>query len=311
MVDPSTGQVWSRDWSTSGLPASVTDPLTSTAQEFLQVGDTLYVIGGYGNDSSTGQMVTFDTLTAINVPGLIQDVKSGASLANDIRQVHDFRLRVTGGDLGAIGNRFYLALGQDFEGEYSPSSPANFTQIYTDTIGSFQIVDQPGVPLGIANYSAQVDPVNFRRRDGNLHAIITPSGQPGLEYDGGVFTPGNAGTAYRNPIFIGADGVARVDFGYQQYFSQYDTPMVPLFSAATGSMQTIFLGGIGLFHYDPTTGKTTEDVNVPFVPDITAQVDSANGLIREYSIVPQPPRLLSPPRGRSSRTRACRPTPTA
>src|SRR5262249_5958001 len=158
--------------------------------EFLQVGNTLYVIGGYGRDSSTGQMVTFDTLTAINVPAMIADVKSGASLVNDVRQIHDFRLRVTGGDLGAIGNRFFLVFGQDFEGEYSPASPANFTQIYTNTIGSFQIVDQPGQPLGIADYSAQVDPVNFRRRDGNLHAIITANGQPGLEYDGGVFTPG-------------------------------------------------------------------------------------------------------------------------
>ncbi len=289
VVDPTTGQVWSRDWSTSGLPASVTDPLTSTAQEFLQVGNTLYVIGGYGNDSSTGQMVTFDTLTAINVPALIQDVKSGASLVNDVRQTQDYRLRVTGGDLGAIGNRFYLVFGQDFEGEYSPSTPNNFTQIYTNTIGSFQIVDQPGVPLGIAAYSAQVDPVNFRRRDGNLHAFVTPSGQPGLEYDGGVFTPGNDGTGYRNPVIIGPDGVGRVDFGYQQYFSQYDSPMIPLFSASTGAMQTVFLGGIGLFHYDPTTGQLSEDTNLPFTPDITTQVTSANGLKREYILQPQLP----------------------
>lgn len=288
VVDATTGKVTSVDWSQTGLPASETDPLTSTAQQFLQVGNTLYVIGGYGRDSNTGQMVTFDTLTAINVPGLIQDVKSGTGFANDIRQTHDFRLRVTGGDLGAIGNRFYLVFGQDFEGDYSPA-PGSFTQIYTNTIGSFQIVDQPGVPLGIANYSAQVDPVNFRRRDGNLHAIVTPSGQPGLEYDGGVFTPGNNGTGYRNPVIIGPDGVGRVDFGYQQFFSQYDSPMIPLFSASKGSMQTIFLGGISLFHFDPTTGKTTEDTNLPFVPDITAQVDSPNGLIREYSLVPQLP----------------------
>lgn len=288
-VDPTTGQVWSRDWSTTGLPQSEIDPLTSTAQEFLQVGNTLYVIGGYGHDSSTGQMVTFDTLTAINVPGLIQDVKSGFSIANDIRQVHDYRLRVTGGDFGAIGNRFYLVFGQDFEGDYSPAPPENFTQLYTDTIGSFQIVDQPGQPLGIAAYSAQVDPVNFRRRDGNLHAIVTPSGQPALEYDGGVFTPGPDGTGYRNPIIIGPDGVGRVNFGYQQFFSQYDSPMVPLFSAANGSMQTVFLGGISLFHYNPATGAVDEDTNLPFVPDITDQVTSANGLTREYSILPQLP----------------------
>jgi hypothetical protein len=292
VVDPSTGKVWSVDWGQTGLPASETDPLTSTAQEFLQVGNTLYVIGGYGVDSSTGQMVTFDTLTAINVPGLIQDVKAGTGFANDIRQTEDPRLRVNGGDLGAIGNRFYLVFGQDFEGDYSPAPPENFTQVYTNTIGSFQIVNQPGVPLGITSYSAQVDPVNFRRRDGNLHAIITPSGQEGLEYDGGVFTPGPEGTGFRNPIVIGPDGVGRVDFGYQQYFNQYTAPEIPLFSAATGSMQTVTLGGIGLFHYDPTTGNLTEDTGLPFTPDITAQVTSANGLRREYSILPQLPGLL-------------------
>ena len=291
VIDPSTGKVTSINWSQTGLPASETDPLTSTAQEFLQVGDTLYVIGGYGHDSSTGQMVTFDTLTAIDVPGMIRDVKSGASLANDIRQVHDDRLRVTGGDLGAIGSRFFLVFGQDFEGDYSPA-PGNFTQIYTDTIGSFQIVDQPGQPLGISGYSAQVDPVNFRRRDGNLHAVITPDGQAGLEYDGGVFTPGDDGTGYRNPVFIGPDGVGRVDFGYQQYFSQYDSPMIPLFSAAQGSMQTVFLGGISLFHYNPATGTVDEDTGLPFVPDITDQIHLANGLIREYSITPQLPGLF-------------------
>ena len=131
--------------------------------------------------------------------------------------------------------------------------------------------------------------MNFRRRDGNLHAIVTPTGQPGLEYDGGVFTPGNAGTGYRNPVFIGPDGVAHVDFGYQQFFSQYDSPMIPLFSAAKGSMQTVFLGGISLFHYDPATHQLSEDTNLPFVPDITDQVTSANGLTREYSILPQLP----------------------
>ena len=292
VVDPSTGKVWSLDWSQTGLPTSETDPLTSTAQEFLQVGNTLYVIGGYGNNSSTGTLGTFDTLTAIDVPGFIQAVTTGASVAPFIQQTQDPRLRVTGGDLGAIGNRFYLVFGQDFEGDYSPGPPENFTQIYTDTIGSFQVVSGPGQPLAITNYSAQVDPVNFRRRDGNLHAIVTPSGQPALEYDGGVFTPGPNGTGYRNPIIIGPDGVGRVNFNYQQYFSQYDSPMIPLFSARTGAMQTVFLGGISLFHYDPSTGTLSEDTNLPFVPDISDFVTSANGTIREYSLTPQLPALL-------------------
>lgn len=295
VIDPSTGRVTSIDWSQTGLPASETDPLSSTNQQFLQVGDTLYVIGGYGLDSTTNTMVTFDTLTAIDVPGMIHAVTTGASVAPFIRQTHDPRLRVTGGDLGAIGNRFYLVLGQDFEGDYNAPDAAfpnfGYTQIYTDTIGSFGIVDRPGLPLAISDYSAQVDPVNFRRRDGILHPIVT-AGQLALESDGGVFTPGPNGTGYRNPIVIGPDGVGRVNSNYQQFFSQYDAPTIPLYSARTGSMQTIFLGGISLYHFDPATGTLSEDTGLPFVPDITDQVASANGQIREYSLLPQLPGLL-------------------
>jgi hypothetical protein len=59
------------------------------------------MIGGYGVDSRTGVPNTKDTLTAIDVPGLMRWVKnsnSKKSAADNIRQISDPLLRVTGGD---------------------------------------------------------------------------------------------------------------------------------------------------------------------------------------------------------------------
>ena len=52
------------------LPAAVAAPLRAANAEFWQEGTTLYVIGGYGRDATDAQ-VTFPTLTAVDVPGLI------------------------------------------------------------------------------------------------------------------------------------------------------------------------------------------------------------------------------------------------
>src|SRR5206468_1556037 len=95
-----------------------------------------------------------------------------------VRQISDPRLTVAGGELSMLGNRAYLVFGQNFQGGYNGAT-ADLLQTYTDEIQSFQIIDN-GRILAIANYQAQRDPVNFRRRDYNLSASILPNGQPGL-----------------------------------------------------------------------------------------------------------------------------------
>ena len=59
-------------------------------------------------------MRTFDTLTAIKVSSAIDAVINGKSLAPFITQIHDGRLRVTGGELRKAGDWFYLVFGQLF-----------------------------------------------------------------------------------------------------------------------------------------------------------------------------------------------------
>ncbi len=283
VIDPSNGQSWTRAWSSTGLTAQVTDPLSSAAQEFRQVGNTLYAIGGYSQDSSDN-FTTYDTLTAVNVPGLVNAVIHGGPVAPLIRQISDPRLQVTGGDLGFIGGRAYLVFGQLFEGQYT--FPSTGTQIYTDEIQSFRIVNR-GKHLGIANYQAQRDPVNFRRRDGNLIPIVGSNGKPGLSYQTGVFTV--AGNGYLNPVVIGSNGVGKTDFNNQQLFQQYNTTKLALYSARDKTMSTVFLGGIGLDHYDPQTGVVTTDTELPWVNDVTAYVRGPSGKAQEYMMTPQLP----------------------
>jgi hypothetical protein len=55
----------------SGLTQDQIDSLSVTASLFYQKGETLYIAGGYGFRNSDEQFVTFDTFTAIDVPGLI------------------------------------------------------------------------------------------------------------------------------------------------------------------------------------------------------------------------------------------------
>jgi hypothetical protein len=195
---------------------------------------------------------------------------------------------VTGGVMNVLGGRTYLVFGQNFQGGYGA---ANFTQIYSDEIQSFQIITT-GTTLAIKNYRALRDPTNFRRRDGNMSSVITPSGRMGLTYYGGVFSPGAAGTAYTSPVEIGSNGKVRVDASYQQYFDQYTTAQIPLYDAKSRAMSSIFMGGISSYDYTypdgPLTNLTTGGVSPGWVDDVSSLVESKIGQYQEYIMPPLP-----------------------
>ncbi len=288
VIDPRNGRVWSRPWSDSRLSQAAIDALTSTNQESLQQGKKLYVVGGYGVNSATGVSTTFDTLTAINLPGLMRTVIHGGNIAAQVRQTQDPRLQVTGGQMAALGGRDYLVMGQSFLGDYSTATPPPYIQNYTDTIASFRIVDNRRT-LGIANYRAATDATNFHRRDFMMSPVILPNGQAALEAYGGVFTPNNS--VYRQPITIRRNGSIAVS-SYQQYFSQYTSPQIPIYDARTRSMHTIFLGGISLYNYFPAIGKIVEDPQIPFINTITDLMQSPSGTNQEYVMPVQLPGLM-------------------
>jgi hypothetical protein len=293
VIDPATGQVWSRPWSNSLLSQRVIDPLTSVATESAQEGTHLYVIGGYGVDSTgyygdQGNYTTFDTLTSINVPGMIRAVIQGGSIAAQIQQIPNPVFQVTGGQFAKLGNRYYLVMGQKFLGDYFSVSAV---QQYTDQIQSFQIVDTPD-SLAISNYQTNTDAMNFHRRDFRMSPVILPSGQPAIEAYGGVFTPTFIPGVWRQPITITKSGRTLIS-PYQQFFSQYDCPQIPLYSAKSHTMQTVFLGGISYYYYDPATTPTINySAGIPFINTITDLVQPPGGADQEYILPTTLPYLL-------------------
>ena len=227
---------------------------------------------------------TYDTLTSLSVSGMANALINHTSVTagSGIQQISDPRFAVTGGEMLANQGTTYLVLGQTFQGGYA--FPPTALQTYTNEIRSFQISTSP--TLAISNYQALRDPVNFRRRDGNAGPTLNSSGQTGLSYFGGVFTePTSSG--YGSPIAVDSNGVAQVVSNYQQFFSQYHTANVPLFDASTGSMFTIFLGGIGLY-YNTGGQLTGPSVDLPFVDAVTSFATSANGSDQEFIMSPLP-----------------------
>ena len=90
------------------------------------------VIGGYGFKRSVNDHRTYDTLTVINLPGLVGWVKTPAGLeatqaADHVEQIQDSYFQVTGGGLERIGDDYQLVFGQNYEGRYRPM----FDGIYT------------------------------------------------------------------------------------------------------------------------------------------------------------------------------------
>lgn len=312
VINPTTGQVWSVAWSAADVPAGWLPPLYSTNQQSYQDGNTLYTVGGYGAVDQGGgnfaDYTTYDTLTALSVDGMIRAVVGGGDVAamSQIQQIQDPRLTDTGGEMSMLGGLTYLVLGQVFEGEYDPLGTTGFTQTYLDEIQAFRINYDGQVPnsLSISNYQAQNDQVNFRRRDYNLGNVVLPDGRPALEIYGGVFTPGpgtlaGAGGGYVNPILIQGIGETQV-LPYQQSFNQYSSSHISLFDSSTGSMDTIFLGGISLYDANFATGQMILPLfNVapypealPFVNDVTSLDQQGDGTAQEFEMADQLPGLF-------------------
>lgn len=259
----------------SGTTITAIDTDTVTASQEAEV-----EASGVSLAAFTRNFTTYNTLTALSIAGLAQAVITGADVAAlaNIRQMSDSRLAVTGGGMAALNGRTYLVFGHNFQGGYNGAT-ASISQVYTDEIRSFRIIDT-GRTLSIAGYQALRDPVNFRRRDGNLVSIIGTAGQAELAFLGGVFTPGDNGTGYQAPIIIGPTGRADVDAAYQQFFNQYTTTDIPLYDRSSRSMYTVLIGGISLYEY--SAGQFTPDTSLPWVDYVDSLARAADGSFQEY-----------------------------
>lgn len=288
VVDFATRQSWVKplDDPTSGLSESQVLSLATTNNQFYQKDETLYITGGYGVLEDGENFSTFDALSAINLPGLGNWVMNGVgSAAENIRQIHDPVFRVTGGAMHEIDGTTHLVFGQDFVGVYTPFGEGT----YTRQVRSFEIKDD-GTNLSIDQISATPIVADYRRRDLNVVPILRPDGAGGIEEKllalSGVFTLEEG--AWTVPVEIDGRGQPtqpdpNVEGTFKQGFNGYHSGKVGLFSASTGAMHEILLGGISYQYLDEVTGIVGSDAALPFVNDITAvQIDAAGNYSQHH-----------------------------
>lgn len=285
VVDPQTGQRWSA--SLNQLSTALKDQLSSTNMEFHQDGNYLYVVGGYGFSAATNTRVTYNKLTAIDLPGLINAIISGTAIAPFFRQISHPNFAVTGGHLKKINNTWYLVGGHKFDGNYNPNNNPTFTQVYTNAIRKFTINDD-GVNLVVTHLPQLSDPVNLHRRDYNVLPQIMPDGSEGLTAFSGVFQP-TADLPFLNCVNIDSTGYS-VQPDFAQYFNHYHCATLPLYSASTGEMHSVFFGGIA--QYYENQGNLIQDNNVPFVKTIARVSRTPNGQMTEYKLPIEMPGYL-------------------
>jgi hypothetical protein len=288
VVDLDTRQSWSKplDDPSSGLTENQILALASTNNQFYQKADTLYITGGYGVSENGVEFQTFDTLSALDLPGLSDWVINGTgSAAASIRQINDDVFRVTGGGMHEIDGKTHLVFGQDFIGEYTPGADGE----YTHQVRTFEIVDD-GVNLDVQNITSTPMVNDYRRRDLNVVPILRPDGAGGLEEKlvalSGVFTARFG--AWTVPVEIDANGQPTqanpmAPETFKQAFNGYHSSKLGFFSESSGQMHEVLFGGITVQYLDEATGQVMTDNNLPFVNDITAiQIDPAGNYSQHH-----------------------------
>jgi hypothetical protein len=276
VIDPASGQSWHRSLQdpSSGLSGNDVAALTTTNNQFMQRGDRLYMVGGYGANATSG-FSTQNALSAIDLPGIVDWVTTGSGTAsNHIRMVRDNTFRVTGGAMYEMGGRAHLVFGQNFLGGYIPGSNGD----YTRQVRSFDIVDD-GTTLGFSNLT-QTSPLSeYRRRDLNVFPTLSRDSNgsltQGLTALSGVFTESNG--AWTVPVEIDANGQPSMadpnSAGtFKQGMNGYHSAKLGLFSESTGAMHEILFGGITLVDYDRATQQFFQDDDMPWTNSVTAVV---------------------------------------
>jgi hypothetical protein len=242
--------------STALLPTVLREQYTSSNMQHFQVGNYLYISGGYGEFHAKlpdSTWTTYSTLSRVNIAQIINAVLT--------RNIIKFRTSViyanskltasTGGEMFKLPDgKFYLVLGHRFDGMYGGGKAI---QTYLDSVHVFKLTETPSsmsITAGSMQYISDnlIDSVTqFRRRDLLVVPAIQRGGQGvGLTVYGGVFTA-NTGVPFRNPIYLkgGAIPSYQLDRTYTQTSNIYATANVEMYDAAKDVMLTTAFGGMG------------------------------------------------------------------
>ncbi len=285
VIDPLNKQKWTAPL--TSLPVDLQEHLSSTNMQFQQNGDMLYFIGGYGYSKTALNHITYNKLTAIDVPATIDAVINNKPFSQFFRQITDSQFAVTGGYLEMVYDTYYLVGGNKFDGRYNPSNMATFTQEYTNQIRKFKIEDD-GTTLSVIFLSSITDAENLHRRDYNVVPQIMPNGEQGLTAFSGVFQI-KFDLPFLNCVNIDSSGYT-ANNSFAQYYNHYHCSVLPVYSESANEMHSVFFGGIAQYYDDG--GVLTQDNSVPFVKTIARVTRTADGKMAEYKLPVEMPVLL-------------------
>lgn len=297
VVNPATGQTYSRSIKGSGLTQQQIDSLSVTSPQGYQEGDTLYMTGGYGIDTETGEFSTKPILTAFYLPGIIAWVmqpEGGQTLSQNILQTRHAIFQISGGEMYKLGTDTQLVFGQNFTGQYTDSSNG----VYSKQVRRFRIKKVGGqLAADILNsVPANPDP-NYRRRDLNVvPALINNHNtlQQALIAYAGVFTLSTG--VWTVPVVITDKGNPTMadpalPTTFKQAMNQYVTAFASLYSRKYASTYNIFFGGLSYGFYSGGTFST--DPNIPFINQVTTIRLDKNGNFSQYLMGNQYPVIAS------------------
>lgn len=284
VIDPITKQFWTAPLST--LPTGIQEQLQSTNMNFHQVGDTLYIIGGYAYSNTAQDHITFPNMTSIIVSSTIDAIVSNQPFTGYFQQITDQQLAITGGQLGYLNGTFYLVGGHRFDGRYNPMGNPSYTQTYHTGYMTFTISNTNG-SLSYNNFSQTTDAVHLRRRDYNLVPQIYPDGTPGYMISSGVFQA-VTDMPFLYPVDITANGYSP-QTSFNQYLSHYHSAKTSMYDSSSNQMHSIFFGGLSQYYYD--NGSLIQDDNVPFVKTISLITRTGDSTLSEYQLPIEMPGL--------------------
>jgi hypothetical protein len=282
LIDPETGEY--HTFFVDNLNVPFKDPLKSTNPQYTQDGAVLYITGGYGKQQSTGDFITFPVLTAVSLPELVNSILAETNPSNAFQQIELASMQVCGGEMEKLGDYFYLIGGHNIAGTYTQTPSPAYTQTYTSEIRKFKI-NRTNTSLAISNYTAYHDDNNLHRRDFSLGPVIQTNGAEALCLYGGVFRP-DADLPYYNPIYIEENDIFNLDVSYQQVFSQYTCPILPMYDSINADMYSIFFAGLSAHFWDSDAQQIKYDEKVPFIKDISTLRHFSSGQSLEY-LMPQ------------------------
>ena len=301
VIDPKSKQSWHKSLETSaasGLTQDQIDALSAVNTQFYQDSTHWFIVGGYGYKRSVADHKTYNTLTKIDLPGLVDWVKAPAGTettlaADHIDQIQDSYFQVTGGGLERIGSEFQLVFGQNYDGRYR----TNFNGTYTKQIRRFTVDLSNGLSVPAVSKIATTQRDDFRRRDLNITTLLNRTAigtyQENVAALSGVFTPDDG--AWTVPVVVepGGQVTSSGALGLEQGFQIYHCAKTGLYHRATGEMHVLLFGGITILEYDDSSDSWTSDSQAPFTNQCGTVIRRPDGTFDQYFLPARFPLILS------------------